>query len=271
MAATNVWGISGNWAEVYHACFVPTIIDPWVTKTLALVEPQPGERVLDVACGSGAVTRRVAQAVGSSGRVVGLDISAEILAVAYGVNGEEGAAAIDWREGAADALPFADGSFDVVTCQFGLMFFPNRVAALKEMRRVLAAGGRLALATWGPLEKNLGNAVMAQVWGDYFGAEQSAKFQPPHSLNNPAAIRQLLHEAGFTQIAVTTETGRARFSSPQALACGYGALASLEAAATTRDALCADVARLLAVYCSPEGLDYPTEGVLARARQTADA
>jgi SAM-dependent methyltransferase len=266
MTDTNVWGIAGNMAEVYHACFVPTIISPWVTRTLALVDPRPGERVLDVACGSGAVTRQAAQAVGPTGQVVGLDISTEMLAVARNVNGENGAAIIDWREGAADALPYADESFDIVTCQFGLMFFSARPAALKEMRRVLAAGGRVALMTWGALDRCAGNAAMAHVWDKYFSAEQAAKFQPPHSLNDPAEVRRLLHEAGFSQINVTTDAGRARFPSPQALVCGYGALASLEADAATRDALCADVARLLHAYCADGVLDYPVEATVAHAR-----
>lgn len=268
MDATNVWGIAGNWAEIYHACFAPTVIAPWVAKTLALADPQPGERVLDVACGSGEVTRRAAQLVGPAGRVVGLDLSPEMLAVARSVNGRDGGAAIEWREAPADALPFADGSFDVVTCQLGLMFFPDRVAALKEMRRVLAPGGRLALMTWGPREKCPGNAAMAQAWGEHIGAEQAAKLQPAHSLSDPAEVGRLLQAAGYAQVVVQTQTARARFASPQALVCGYSAMSSLQVDAAMRDALCATVARRLLAYCSDDGLDYPTEGVLARACQS---
>ncbi|MBI3958837.1 MAG: class I SAM-dependent methyltransferase [Chloroflexi bacterium] len=268
MSTANIWGITGNWAEVYHSCFVPTIIAPWVEHTLALAAPRPGERLLDVACGSGVVTRQAARMVGASGRVVGLDLSPEALAVARSLNGPDGGATIAWREGSADSLPFADGSFDVVTCQLGLMFFPDRVAALKEMRRVLAAGGRLALMTWGALDKNLGNAAMAAAWGERVGAEQAAKLQPPHSLNDPAEVRRLLNAAGFAQIDVQRQEGRAHFPSPQALVYGYGALAGLEADAALRDSLCADVARLLDVYCSTHGLDYPTEAVLGWAQQS---
>jgi SAM-dependent methyltransferase len=267
MNTSNIWGVSGNWAEIYHSCFVETIIAPWVERTLALAAPRPGERVLDVACGTGAVTRRASQIVGAAGQVVGLDLSPEALAMARTVNGPEGGATIAWREAPADSLPFADGSFDVVTCQLGLMFFPDRVAALQEMRRVLAPGGRLALMTWGPLTKNLGNAAMAQAWKERVGAEQAAKLNPPHSLSDPAEVGRLLQGAGFEQIDVKIEAGRARFASPQALVCGYGALSGLEADEGLRDALCADVARLLDAYCGAQGLDYPTEGVLAQARR----
>ncbi len=267
MDATNVWGITGNWAEIYHTCFVSTIIAPWVERTLALAAPQPGERVLDVACGTGVVTRRAAQTVGATGRVVGLDLSPEALAVARGVNVGSDGAVIEWREGSAENLPFDDACFDVVTCQLGLMFFPDRVAALREMRRVLTPDGRISLMTWGSLDKNLGNAAMAQAWRDRVSAEQAAKLNPPHSLPDPAEVVRLLQEAGFAQVVGHTEAGRAHFPSPQALVCGYGALSGLQADAALRDALCADVARLLDAYCEPDGLDYPTEGVLAQARR----
>ncbi len=265
MDATNIWGITGNWAVIYHACFVPTLIAPWVERTLDLADLRLGERVLDVACGTGAVTLLAAQRVGPTGHVIGLDPSPEALAVAHSLNGQKGGAAIGWREGAAESLPFADGSFAVVTCQFGAMFFPDRMAALCEMRRVLAPGGRLALTTWGPLDKNLGNAAMAQAWQERVSPEHAAKLKPPHSLSDPAELRGLLAAAGFAQIDVQRQSGRARFSSPQELVCGYGALSGLAADAALRDALCADVARLLEAYCGPEGVDYPTEGVLAQA------
>lgn len=269
MDATNVWGITGNWAEIYHSCFVPSIVAPWVARTLALAAPRPGQRLLDVACGTGAVTRQAAQIVGPSGQVIGLDISPEALAVARSANGQNGGATIEWREGSADSLPFADGSFDVVTCQLGLMFFPDRVAALREMRRVLVPGGRLVLMTWGALDKNPGNAAMAQAWKERVSPEQAANFQPPHSLSDPAEVRRLLGAAGFAQIDAQTQADRARFASPQALVCAYGALAGLAADESLRDLLCADVARLLDVYCGAEGLDYPTEAVLGWACQPA--
>lgn len=218
-----------------------------------------------MACGTGAVTLPAAQVAGPSGRVIGLDLSPEALAVARTVNGPNGGATIEWREGSAESLPFADGSFNMATCQFGAMFFPDRVAALKEMRRVLAPGGRLALTTWGSQDRNLGNAAMAQAWKERVSAEHAAKLNPPHSLSDPAEVRGLLAAAGFAQIDVQTQADRARFISPQVLVCGYGALSGLEADESLRDALCADVARMLDVYCGPDGLDYPTEGVLAWA------
>lgn len=264
MDAQTIWGIAGNSAEVYESCFVPTLIAPWAANTLALVEPGPAARLLDVACGTGAVTRHAAQVIGPAGRVVGLDISPEMLAVARRANNHV-AAAIEWREGSADALPFDDGCFDAAVCQLGLMFFPDRVAALREIRRVLAQGGRLAVMTWGALERCPGHAAMAQVWGKHFGAEQAAKFQPMHSLHDPAEVRGLLEAAGFTQVETRVQPGHAHFASTPALACSYGSLAGLETDAATRDALCDDLSQLLRDYCDDDGLDYPIEAVLARA------
>lgn len=265
MSSSNIWGIPGNWAEVYHNCFVPTVIMPWAVATLALVDPRPGERVLDVACGSGAVTRLAAQAVGAAGRVVGLDSSPEMLAVAASVDGQTGDASIEWQAGMAASLPFADGSFDVVTCQLGLMFFPDRVAALREMRRVLAPTGRIAVMTWGALDKSPGQVAMAQVWGQHFGAEQAARLGTPHSLHDPAEVRALLEAAGCSEVEARTQMGGAHFPSPRALGCSFGALAGLETDAATRDALCADLAWQLRDFGGDDGLDLPMEAVLARA------
>lgn len=267
MGKAGIWGIPGNWAEVYHACFVPTLTARWAPKTLGQVKPKPGEHVLDVACGSGALTRHAAQVVGPTGRVVGIDISPEMLAVARKVRRRHPSAAIEWREGSADALPFDDGSFDIVTCQLGLMFFPDRLAALGEMRRVLAKGGRIAIMTWGALAHCAGNAAMADAWRDHIGEMQAAKLGPPHSLCDPQEVRSLLRSAGFVRINVDVHEGRARFPSPQTLASSYGALSGLVADAKLRDAIRRSVARFLAPYCSSKGLDYPVEAVLANAHR----
>ncbi len=263
VCAQSNWEITGTSEEVYHSCFVPTIIRPWTSRTLTLAKPQPGERILDVACGSGDVTRRAAELVGPTGHVVGLDINPAMLAVARRQDGGNRAAAIEWREGSADALPLESRSIDVVVCQFGMMFFTDRLAALKEMRRVLTDGGRIVLVTWGPLDKCLGNAAMARAWGKHFGREQAAKFQVPHSLDDPKEIRRLMRDAGFGKVRARIEAGWAHFASVQALACSYGALSGLETDTLTRDAIIADVTQSLKAYCHTDELRYPVEVVLA--------
>jgi ubiquinone/menaquinone biosynthesis C-methylase UbiE len=265
MDSANVWGITGCFAEIYHSHFVPALIGSWAPRVAALVQPLTGERILDMACGTGVLTRHVAKLVGPSGRVVGLDINPEMLIVARRATHESDDAAIEWREGSAGALPYPDASFDAVTCQLGLMFFPDRVAALKDMRRVLAKGGRIAVMTWGELDACPGNSVMDRVWVERFGAAQADNFKAAHSLSQPEAVQGLLRAAGFHQVDARKEQGRARFPSPHALACRYSALAGIDTDAATRDAICDSVARHLSAYCGKDGLDYPVEAILARA------
>ena len=108
----------------------------------------PGDRVLDVACGTGVVARAAAERVGRGGRVVGVDINPGMIAVARSLPAATTGAPIQWHERSALDLQLTDVSFDVVVCQQGLQFFPDKAIALKEMRRVLDHGGRIAVSVW---------------------------------------------------------------------------------------------------------------------------
>src|SRR5688572_23572657 len=119
-------------AETYERFMVPPLFAPAAARLLDLARPRPGERVLDVGCGTGIVARRAAPVVGGNGTVVGVDFTPGMLDVARATAEREGLA-IEWREGRAEALPFGDGGFDLVLCQFALMFFADRAAALTEM------------------------------------------------------------------------------------------------------------------------------------------
>nr|HMQ56640.1 methyltransferase domain-containing protein [Anaerolineae bacterium] len=127
--------VSRNAAEVYEAFFVPALFQPWTSRVADAAKIQAGQRVLDVACGTGILARTIAERVGPTGSVVGLDINKGMLAVA-----QQQAPGIEWRHGLAEALPFDDDSFDAVVSQFALMFFENKDAALSEMVRVLRPG-----------------------------------------------------------------------------------------------------------------------------------
>ncbi len=136
---------AGNPAEVYESFFVPAMFAPLATLVLDRVSPRPGERVLDVACGTGIVARRAARLVGDGGRVVGVDPSPAMLAVARSAAVSEDVS-VEWQEGTAEALPFPDASFDLAFCQMGLQFFPDKQAGLTELHRVLVPGGRTAVS-----------------------------------------------------------------------------------------------------------------------------
>ena len=201
-----------NPADLYEQFFVPAVFGPWARLLVERAAPQPGERVLDLACGTGAVTRIVAPAVGPSGKLVAVDLRAGMLATARRVTDSAGAA-VEWKEADAHALPFPDGSFDLVCCQQGVQFFADKVRALREVLRVLAPGGRFVAACWKGLEHH-------QVFEALFAAETRhleslgvtrAEVIAPFSFGEAREFRALLEEAGFERIDVTERTLDATF------------------------------------------------------------
>ncbi|MGE5531583.1 MAG: class I SAM-dependent methyltransferase, partial [Bacteroidota bacterium] len=138
-------------AEVYEKFFVRGMFRYWTPVLLQRAAPREGERVLDVACGTGVVARSTVPLVGPSGKVVGLDINPAMLAVACRQFSDH-CDDIDWQEGRAEDLPFGDHEFDLVTCQQGFQFFVDKGKAAREMRRVLRPEGRAVLAVWQSLD-----------------------------------------------------------------------------------------------------------------------
>lgn len=140
MNTTETFQITSEQAELYEERFVPALFAHWVDAVLDAAGVRVGHDVLDVGCGTGIVTRHAAQRVGATGHVTGLDLNPAMLAVASRIRPD-----IEWRRGDAADLPFDDDAFDVVTCQAAAMFFPDLVAALREMGRVTRPGGRIAV------------------------------------------------------------------------------------------------------------------------------
>ena len=205
-----------NPAETYENYMVPTLFGPWAEHLVQSANPQPGERVLDVACGTGIVARRVAPRVGSSGKVSGLDINPNMLTVARAAAEREGLA-IEWRDGRAEKLPFPDGSFDLVLCQFALMFFADRHAALAEMQRVLAKDGRVSLSVWQgldrhPFYKRLDDVIQQRL--------EMSGVQAIFALGDAEELRQLLTEAGFQHVEIEPVSKTARFPNPEGFLAG---------------------------------------------------
>ena len=148
---------------------------------------------------------------GGGGSVTGLDRNEGMLAMARRI-----APAVEWKAGRAEQLPFPDASFDAVVSQFGLMFFDDRVQALREMRRVLKPGGRLAVAVWDRLENSPGYAAMAGLLERLFGRRIASELHAPFALGDPEALRALFAEAGLGEAKVATHAGTARFPSIEA-------------------------------------------------------
>jgi ubiquinone/menaquinone biosynthesis C-methylase UbiE len=142
-----------NPAEGYESYMVPTLFAPCARILIQAANPKPGERVLDVGCGTGIVAREVASRLGATGAVTAVDLSANMLAVARAAASRE-RLTIEWREGNAEQLPFHDGAFDLVLCQFALMFVADKAAALSEMRRVVTQSGRVLISVWQGLDRH---------------------------------------------------------------------------------------------------------------------
>lgn len=202
--------ISGTPAEIYEHHMVPTIFARWTPELVDAAGVRQGERVLDVACGTGVVTRLVADRVGQAGHVVGLDINPSMLAAARAAAAN---AKIEWLEGSVMNMRLPDADFDAVVCQQGFQFFPDKRAALQEMRRVLVSGGRLALSVWRSVEHAPGFRVLEEALARRIGPAKATL--PPFSLGDGQAIRSLVSGAGFRAIRVCADVKLSRFQSAE--------------------------------------------------------
>lgn len=195
-------------AHAYEALFVPALFGQWAPKVANAAQIQPGQRALDVGCGTGIVARDIASRIGSEGRVVGIDPSPGMLAVA-----KQLAPAVEWREGLAESLPFPDQSFEAVVSQFALMFFTDRREALREMLRVLTPGGRLAVAVWDSLENIPAYASEVALLERIAGQQAADALRAPFVLGNRKDLAALFLEAGVAAADITTHHGTAQFPS----------------------------------------------------------
>lgn len=195
-------------ARAYEALFVPAVFGQWAQVVVDAVPIVANQRVLDVACGTGALTRVVRSRVGPNGAVAGLDPSAGMLSVA-----KELVPDADLREGSAGSMPFAEASFDSVVSQFGLMFFPDRDLAVREMLRVLRPGGRLAVLVWNDLRSMPAYAAEVDLLERVVGTAAADALRAPFVLGDRDQLAELFTAAGASAVAVATHRGRARFPS----------------------------------------------------------
>lgn len=197
-------------AESYEKYSVPALFAPWADYLIQSAKVQTGEDVLDVACGTGIVARRIAPRVGSQGTVIGLDLDPDKLNVARAAAEREGLS-IEWREGQAEQLPFLDGSFDLVFCQFGLMFFTDRHAALTEMHRVLRTSGRVGVSVWQGMDRHPFYQTLHEVSQRHFG---KSSVEDIFSLSDADEVRSLLTSASFRHVEIEPVSITARYSNP---------------------------------------------------------
>ena len=197
MTTATYRNYSGSAAELYQSFFVPAIATPVSAELLRTADLQPGDRVLDVACGTGIITRAAAERVGSTGSVTGVDVAPDMLEVAQAT--PAAGAPLEWHEADAASLPLPDGSCDVALCQMGLMFMPEPGEALAEMHRVLAPGGRVVINTPGRIQP--GFDALEQAIVDHIDPGLGAFVGAVFSMHDPSALGDLLRQAGFDDVS----------------------------------------------------------------------
>jgi SAM-dependent methyltransferase len=200
--------VASGAAEFYEAFFVPALFEEWASRMVAAAGLRPPMEVLDVACGTGALTKAAATSVLPGGRVVGVDLNPGMLAVA-----RRKEAAIEWCEAPAESLPYGANTFDAVVSQFGLMFFSDQRRSLAEMWKVLRPGGRLVVAVWDALERAPGYLAVTQLLARLFGDDLADLLRSPYSLGDSGRLRRLFAEAGVGTPEIRPERGTARFPS----------------------------------------------------------
>lgn len=250
-----------NFADAYERNVVPAVFDRYARDLVERARPiGASDRILDLGCGTGIVARILRERLGGAANIVGVDVSAPMLEKARSVAPE-----IDFRQANAMELPFPDGSFDLVLCQEMLQFVPDRLAALREVRRVLTPGGRFITSTWRPRTEQPFFEALGRIAERHLGKSNDGRF----SLDGPELGRALA-EAGFADIRLDTVSFTDRFrefsSRMNAMAANHD-LGSLSDAEKERRfaAVEADSAEVFTRFALDEGFGAPSVANVATA------
>jgi ubiquinone/menaquinone biosynthesis C-methylase UbiE len=264
------WQVGGSAPEVYERDLVPAVFGPWAPILIELAPPKPGERIIDIACGTGIVARMAAMKVGPGGAVAGVDLNPGMLNLARSLNSTGDAASVQWQEASADKLPFPDDSFDVAYCQLGLQFFADRPAALREMRRVLSAKGRLAVMVWRGIQESPGFEALANILERNISPAAASVMRAPFALSDAEELGSLVADAGFREVTVEQRIGAVEFPSIERFVLSYVAGSPLaghvsQAGDEARQNLIADTRRALEKYADYRRLSFPIAAHLLAA------
>lgn len=210
--ATETFQVSAEQAETYEERFVPALFRQWVEPVLQAAAVGPGDKMLDVACGTGVVARAAAERVAPDGTVTGIDLNPVMLAVARRIAPE-----IDWREGDAGALPFGRDAFDVVACQSAIFFFPDPTGALGEMGRVTRPGGRVAVQAFSSLSMQPAYGPWVDMVAQHAGPDALTLLGTYWTHGDHEIMRGRCADAGLRVTAVHEHTRPAYFQNIQAM------------------------------------------------------
>lgn len=212
-------GNPSGFADRYQSVLVPVIFEPWARDLIRRARPRDGEHILDLACGTGVVTREVSKILGAPGSLTGVDHSAEMLSVARSL-ADTHAGDVDWVEAEAGHLPFDDDRFDLAFCQQALQFFPDKPAALRELRRVLKPNGRAVFCVQRGLDVNPMLRAQAVALDAHVGEQAGAAVRAICSLPDGDDLRRLFEAAGFGNVTVEAVTLSLFYDNAEAFATG---------------------------------------------------
>lgn len=220
MTAPADRSFAGSIPQTYEQHLVPLLFEPYAIDLVSRVALRRPTRVLELAAGTGVVTRHMSRTLSPSTRIVATDLNQAMLDVAAKVRTSR---TVEWQQADAMRLPFEDGSFDLVVCQFGAMFFPDKPRAFAEAARVLRRGGAFVGNVWDRIEENEFAAVIANaISGAFSGDPPRFLSRVPHGYHDRAAIAQDLARGGFTRSPqLVTVPARSRAESAQVPAVGY--------------------------------------------------
>jgi SAM-dependent methyltransferase len=190
---------AGSTPQNYHDGLGPMFFEPYARDLAARITPASGSRLLELAAGTGIVTRHLLTRLPQNARLVATDLGDPMLDVARGTMSPD--PRLEWRLADACAIPFADREFDGVVCQFGLMFFPDQSGALREMRRVSRPGSRIIVSVWGSLDENPIARIAHDTIGSFFPTDPPTFYTVPFGLSDETVVRGLFERAGFDAVS----------------------------------------------------------------------
>ncbi|HWB47057.1 MAG TPA: methyltransferase domain-containing protein [Hyphomicrobiaceae bacterium] len=226
---------SGSIPESYDQNMVPLIFEPYAADMARRVTLLLPRAVLETAAGSGVVTRALAPVLPKDARYVATDLNQPM--IDYARSQQPADKRIEWRQADALALPFEDETFEVVCCQFGAMFFPDRTTGYREARRVLKPGGHFLFSVWDRIEENIFADDVTNALAEVFPSDPPRFLaRTPHGYHDTALIRRELEAAGFSRVVIETKAEQSRAPSPRFPAVAYCQGTVLRNEIETRDA-----------------------------------
>lgn len=205
MGDSETGQVSEDAAQIYEEVYLPALFQDWCPLAIQAANINTGDSVVDVACGTGALTIAVSEHVGPKGKTIGVDINEGMLTIARSKS-----SSVQWLNAPAEELPFTDDCFNCVVSQFGLMYFENQEVALREIMRVLQPNGSIVITVWDKLENNPGLAAEEYLWQQVFGEEVE---DAPYRLGDKEVLENLFKASGINDIQIGTYEGKARFGS----------------------------------------------------------